>query len=136
MNSIQSKIEQTAKEYLAYKSVFEKDTETSKKDKEIILAEASKLSTEEATELYYQKFGTLTILERDMIMARLKLANQIELVKDGLDIPKEITDLVVDYHPKYIYAILGDEKKVVNKEAEAEIKEEFLKQFKAMQPPK
>jgi len=67
-----------------------------------------------------------------MLQVKTKLYNQIELAKDVVDIPKEITDLVSDYKPSYIFAIIGDEKKLVEEEIYNQRKKEYILGSKEM----
>ena len=94
MNPIQSKIEQTAKEYLSYKSIADKEAEIAKKEKEQISSKVLGMDEDSIYTLYFETFGSLELLIKDMLQVKTKLYNQIELAKDVVDIPKEITDLV------------------------------------------
>ena len=67
-----------------------------------------------------------------MLQIKAKLYNQIELAKDVLDIPKEITDLVADYKPIYTFAIIGDEKKLIDEITYNQIKQNYIQGSKEM----
>ena len=82
--------------------------------------------------LYFETFGSLELLIKDMLQVKTKLYNQIELAKDAVDIPKEITDLVADYKPSYIFAIIGDEKKLIEEEIYNQYKQNYILGSKEM----
>ena len=132
MNPIQSKIEQTAKEYLSYKSIADKEAEIAKKEKEQISQKVLGLEEEQIYTIYFDTFGSLEFLVKDMLQVKAKLYNQIELAKDVVDIPKEITDLVVDYKPIYTFAIIGDEKKLIDEITYNQIKQNYIQGSKEM----
>jgi hypothetical protein len=132
MNPIQSKIEQTAKEYLSYKSIADKEAEIAKKEKEQIAQKVLGLEEEQIYETYFDTFGSLEFLVKDMLQVKAKLYNQIELAKDVVDIPKEITDLVADYKPIYTFAIIGDEKKLIDEITYNQIKQNYIQGSKEM----
>lgn len=81
---------------------------------------------------YFDTFAPLEFLTKDMLQIKTKLYNQIELVKDVVEIPKEITDLVLDYNPIYTYAILGDEKKLIDEKLYNQHKENYIQGSKEM----
>lgn len=132
MNPIQSKIEQTAKEYLSYKSIADKEAEIAKKEKEQISQKVLGLEEEQIYTIYFDTFGSLEFLVKDMLQVKAKLYNQIELAKDVVDIPKEITDLVADYKPIYTFAIIGDEKKLIDEITYNQIKQNYIQGSKEM----
>lgn len=132
MNPIQSKIEQTAKEYLSYKSIADKEAEIAKKEKEQIAQKVLGLEEEQIYTIYFDTFGSLEFLVKDMLQVKAKLYNQIELSKDVVDIPKEITDLVADYKPIYTFAIIGDEKKLIDEITYNQIKQNYIQGSKEM----
>lgn len=132
MNPIQSKIEQTAKEYLSYKSIADKEAEVAKKEKEQIAQKVLGLEEEQIYTIYFDTFGSLEFLVKDMLQVKAKLYNQIELAKDVVDIPKEITDLVADYKPIYTFAIIGDEKKLIDEITYNQIKQNYIQGSKEM----
>ena len=132
MNPIQSKIEQTAKEYLSYKSIADKEAEIAKKEKEQISQKVLGLEEEQIYTIYFDTFGSLEFLVKDMLQVKAKLYNQIELAKDVIDIPKEITDLVADYKPIYTFAIIGDEKKLIDEITYNQIKQNYIQGSKEM----
>lgn len=132
MNPIQSKIEQTAKEYLSYKSIADKEAEIAKKEKEQIAQKVLGLEEEQIYTIYFDTFGSLEFLVKDMLQVKAKLYNQIELAKDVIDIPKEITDLVADYKPIYTFAIIGDEKKLIDEITYNQIKQNYIQGSKEM----
>lgn len=132
MNPIQSKIEQTAKEYLSYKSIADKEAEVAKKEKEQIAQKVLGLEEEQIYTIYFDTFGSLEFLVKDMLQVKAKLYNQIELAKDVIDIPKEITDLVADYKPIYTFAIIGDEKKLIDEITYNQIKQNYIQGSKEM----
>lgn len=132
MNPIQSKIEQTAKEYLSYKSIADKEAESAKKEKEQIAQKALTMSEDEIYEMYFNIFGSLEFLVKDMLQIKAKLYNQIELAKDVVDIPKEITDLVKEYKQTYTFAIIGDEKKLIDEESYNQSKQNYILGSKEM----
>ena len=132
MNPIQSKIEQTAKEYLSYKSIADKEAEIAKKEKEQIAQKVLGLEEEQIYTIYFDTFGSLEFLVKDMLQIKAKLYNQIELAKDVVDIPKEITDLVADYKPIYTFAIIGDEKKLIDEITYNQIKQNYIQGSKEM----
>lgn len=132
MNPLQSKIEQTAKEYLSYKSIADKEAEIAKKEKEQIAQKVLGLEEEQIYTIYFDTFGSLEFLVKDMLQVKAKLYNQIELAKDVIDIPKEITDLVTDYKPIYTFAIIGDEKKLIDEITYNQIKQNYIQGSKEM----
>ena len=132
MNPIQSKIEQTAKEYLSYKSIADKEAAEAKKEKEQISQKVLGLEEDQIYALYFDTFGSLEFLVKDMLQVKAKLYNQIELAKDVVDIPKEITDLVADYKPTYTFAIIGDEKKLIDEITYNQIKQNYIQGSKEM----
>ena len=132
MNPIQSKIEQTAKEYLSYKSIADKEAEIAKKEKEQISQKVLGLEEEQIYTIYFDTFGSLEFLVKDMLQVKAKLYNHIELAKDVIDIPKEITDLVADYKPIYTFAIIGDEKKLIDEITYNQIKQNYIQGSKEM----
>ena len=132
MNPLQSKIEQTAKEYLSYKAIADKEAEIAKKNKEQIAQKILGLEEDEIYSLYFDTFGSLEFLVKDTLQVKTKLYNQIELAKDVVDIPKEITDLVLDYKPVYTIAIIGDEKKLVDEAAYKKQKQNYIQGSKEM----
>ena len=132
MNPLQSKIEQTAKEYLSYKSIADKEAEIAKKEKEQIAQKVLGLEEEQIYTIYFDTFGSIEFLVKDMLQVKAKLYNQIELAKDVVDIPKEITDLVADYKPIYTFAIIGDEKKLIDEITYNQIKQNYIQGSKEM----
>lgn len=126
MNPLQSKIEQTAKEYLSYKAIADKEAEIAKKEKENTAKKSLTLSGEDLYGYAFDTFAPLQALTQDMLQVKTKLYNQIELVKDVVEIPKEITDLVLDYNPIYTYAILGDEKKLIDEKLYNQHKKNYI----------
>ena len=134
MNPIQSKIEQTAKEYLSYKSIADKEAEIAKKENDPTQTAKRALEMDEDSifEFYFNTFGSLEFLVKDMLQVKAKLYNQIELAKDVVDIPKEITDLVADYKPIYTFAIIGDEKKLIDEITYNQIKQNYIQGSKEM----
>ena len=132
MNPIQSKIEQTAKEYLSYKSIADKEAEIAKKEKEQIAQKVLGLEEEQIYTIYFDTFGSLEFLVKEMLQVKAKLYNQLELAKDVVDIPKEITDLVADYKPIYTFAIIGDEKKLIDEITYNQIKQNYIQGSKEM----
>lgn len=132
MNPIQSKIEQTAKEYLSYKSIADKEAEIAKKEKEQIAQKVLGMEEDEIYSIYFDTFGSLEFLIKDMLQVKAKLYNQIELAKDVVDIPKEISNLVADYKPSYTFAIIGDEKKLVDEITYNQIKQNYILGSKEM----
>ena len=121
MNPIQSKIEQTAKEYLSYKSIADKEAEIAKKEKEQISSKVLGMDEDSIYTLYFETFGSLELLIKDMLQVKTKLYNQIE-----------ITDLVADYKPSYIFAIIGDEKKLIEEEIYNQYKQNYILGSKEM----
>lgn len=117
MNPIQSKIEQTAKEYLSYKAIFDREKEEVEKKKESLKDLYIGKDEDYIHNENFTIFGSLSLLQMDIRTLKVKLYNQIQLVKDSLDIPKEILDLVEDYNETYTFAIIGDEKKIIDKKA-------------------
>ncbi len=132
MNPIQSKIEQTAKEYLSYKALADKEAISAKKDKEQITEKVTGLDEDSIYELYFDTFGSLELLVKDMFQIKTKLFHQIELAKDVVEIPKEITDLVLDYKQPLMYAVIGDEKKIIEQEMYDEFKRNYVEGSKQM----
>ena len=132
MNPLQSKIEQTAKELMSYKSIADKEAEIAKKEKEQIAQKVLGLEEEQIYTIYFDTFGSLEFLVKDMLQVKAKLYNQIELAKDVVDIPKEITDLVADYKPIYTFAIIGDEKKLIDEITYNQIKQNYIQGSKEM----
>jgi hypothetical protein len=132
VNPIQSKIEQTAKEYLSYKSIADKEAEIAKKEKEQIAQKVLGMDEDSIYTIYFDTFGSLEFLVKDMLQVKAKLYNQIELAKDVVDIPKEITDLVADYKPIYTFAIIGDEKKLIDEITYNQIKQNYIQGSKEM----
>jgi len=126
MNPIQSKIEQTAKEYLLYKSIADKEAEIAKKEKEQMASKVLNMDENTLYSYYFDTFASLEFLVKDMLQIKTKLYNQIELAKDYIDIPKEILDLVLDYIPTYTYAILGDEKKLIDEKLYNNYKNNYI----------
>ena len=116
MNPLQSKIEQTAKEYLTYKAIADKSAEQAKKEKENIGEKVIDMNDNDLYGYYFDTFVSLELLIKDTIQLKTKLYNQIELAKDTVEIPKEILDLVSDYNQPLMFAIIGDEKKLMEKE--------------------
>ena len=132
MNPIQSKIEQTAKELMSYKSIADKEAEIAKKEKEQISSKVLGMDEDSIYTIYFDTFGSLEFLVKDMLQVKAKLYNQIELAKDVVDIPKEITDLVADYKPIYTFAIIGDEKKLIDEITYNQIKQNYIQGSKEM----
>lgn len=132
MNPLQSKIEQTAKEYLSYKAIADKEAEIAKKEKEQMTSKVVNMDDNTLYTYYFDTFASLEFLIKDMLQVKTKLYNQIELVKDSVDIPKEISDLVSDYSPIYTFAILGDEKKLIDEKLYNEYKQNYILGAKEM----
>ena len=132
MNPLQSKIEQTAKELMSYKSIADKEAEAAKKEKEQISSKVLGMDEDSIYTIYFDTFGSLEFLVKDMLQVKAKLYNQIELAKDVVDIPKEITDLVADYKPIYTFAIIGDEKKLIDEITYNQIKQNYIQGSKEM----
>jgi hypothetical protein len=126
MNPIQSKIEQTAKEFLTYKAIVEEGEKQAKNDKEKVCLKAVEMQQEDIYNLYFDTFAPLGYLKKDMMQLKTKLYNQLELVKDVIDIPKEILDIVAEYNQPMMFAIIGDEKKLVNEEAYKQDKAKYI----------
>ena len=126
MNPLQSKIEQTAKEYLTYKALADKSAEKAKKEKENIGEKVIDMNDEDLYGYYFDTFVALELLIKDMLQLKTKLYNQIELAKDTVEIPKEILDLVLDYNQPLMFAVIGDEKKLMEKELYDKFKAEYI----------
>lgn len=132
MNPIQSKIEQTAKEYLTYKSMVETLSESAKKEKETIYEKLEYLSQEDRFGHYFDTFASLEFLIKDMLTLKAKLYNQIEIIKEAVDVPKEITDLIADYSPTYTFAIIGDERKIIDENTYQQFRKNYIEGSKEM----
>lgn len=126
MNPLQSKIEQTAKEYLSYKTLVDKEAISAKKEKEQIASKILTLSEEDKHGYIFDTLSPLKALTQDMLQVKAKLYNQIELLKDVVDIPKEILDLVVDYKSIYTFAIIGDEKKLIDEAYYNQVRQNYI----------
>jgi hypothetical protein len=128
MNPIQSKIEQTAKEYLSYKAIVDREAEAAKKlsTKEELAKHTLSMEQEEVYNYMFDNFVSVELLTADMLQVKSKLYSQIELAKDIVDIPKEIIDLVEDHRPSYVYAIIGDEKKVVDEKRYEQYRKDYV----------
>lgn len=132
MNPIQSKIEQTAKEYLNYKVLVDKSAEKAKKEKENIAEKVIGMDKEEIYNIYFDTFVSLEFLVKDMLQLKTKLYNQIELVKDTVDIPEEISDLVLDYNQPLMFAIINDERIIVEQKLYDDYKKQYILRSKEM----
>ena len=127
MNPVQSKIEQTAKEYLTYKALADKEAEIVKKDKDNFAKKAEQVGDEDAIyELYFDSYGSLELLIKDMLLLKTKLYNQIELAKDVFEVPKEISALVEDFKQPLMFAIIGDEKKIIELELYNQYRNQYV----------
>ena len=122
--SIQVKIEQTAKEYQLYKSLYD-ERKKQAEDVNKNLAEKA-LKTENQEELYnyiFDNLGSVELLQVDMNQMKIKLYHYLKLAEDLVEIPQEIKDIVEDYKPQYIYTTVGE---IVNKELYDENKKYFI----------
>ena len=130
MNPLQSKIEQTAKEYLSCKTIADKEAISAKKEKdknkEQIAKDAVGKTKEEIHGMYFDTFASLELLVKDMFYLKSKLYHQIELVKDVIEVPQEILELVKDYRQPLMYAIIGDEKKLIEEELYNTYKQNYI----------
>ena len=130
MNPIQSKIEQTAKEYLLYKAMVDKEEKSAEDLKKDLINSTLGLDSDERYGLIFDKTSPIAYLKGDLLKLKEKLFSQLELVKDVVDVPKEITDLVEDFTPRFTFAIIGDERKVVDKELHKTLRAEFIERSK------
>lgn len=124
---LQNRIEQTAKEYLTYKSLYEnkkKEIEEVKKD----LASISKSLDEEATYgEVFDKIGSVELLGTDMYQMKTQLYHQLRLAEDVVEIPQDIKDLVSDYKQTFIYTTTGE---IADKESYNQYKKNYIEQAK------
>ena len=132
MNPIQSKIEQTAKELMSYKSIADKEAEIAKKEKEQISSKVLGMDEDSIYTIYFDTFGSLEFLVKDMLQVKAKLYNQIEIIKEAVDVPKEITDLIADYSPTYTFAIIGDERKIIDENTYQQFRKNYIEGSKEM----
>lgn len=122
--SIQVKIEQTAKEYQLYKSLYD-ERKKQAEDVNKNLAEKA-LKTENQEELYnyiFDNLGSVELLQVDMNQMKIKLYHYLKLAEDLVEIPQEIKDIVEDYKPQYIYTTVGE---IANKELYEQNKKNFI----------
>jgi hypothetical protein len=127
MNPLQSKIEQTAKEYLTYKNFFEEEAKKANTKRDEVANKSLSLSGEDLYSYYFDVFAEKELLFKDLLIHRTKLFHEINLVKDLVEIPKEILDLVEGFDVKCNFAILGQDKKILDEKAYNTYKEDYIK---------
>lgn len=131
MSQLQSRIEQTAKDYLKYKEVYEAESKkvNSKEFKEKLSKNSLDLKDkhEEIFANYFDELGSIELLYIDLNQLKIQLYHYIKLAEDLVEIPQEIKDLVSDYTPTYIYSITNGEKKIVDKISYDKQKENYIK---------
>lgn len=127
MNPLQLKIEQTFKEYMAFKDYLETDLKDEEKLRKEVADEALKLETiEEQSALFFEKIGEKDILKLDFLETKKKLYYFVELTKDSLEIPEEITKELEGFQITPVFAIIGGKKETVNKEIYEKYKQQHL----------
>jgi hypothetical protein len=127
MNPLQSKIEQTAKEYLTYKSFFEEEVKKMDAKRDEVANKSLSLSGEDLYSYYFDVFAEKELLFKDLLIHRTKLFHELNLVKDLVEVPKEILDLVEGFDVKCNFAILGQDKKILDEKAYNTYKEDYIK---------
>jgi hypothetical protein len=127
MNPLQSKIEQTAKEYLTYKSFFEEEVKKMDAKRDEVANKSLSLSGEDLYSYYFDVFAEKELLFKDLLIHRTKLFHELNLVKDLVEVPKEILDLVEGFDVKCNFAILGKDKKILDEKAYNTYKEDYIK---------
>ena len=107
-------------------------SESAKKEKEVIYEKLEHLSQEDRFGHYFDTFASLEFLIKDMLTLKAKLYNQIEIIKEAVDVPKEITDLIADYSPTYTFAIIGDERKIIDENTYQQFRKNYIEGSKEM----
>lgn len=125
MSQLQNKIEQTAKEYLLYKNLFEQKLKDKDKRLEELAKSAVKTENkEEVFEKFFEVNGAIELLAVDMNQMKVKLYHYINLAEDLVEIPQEIKDLVEDYSQTFLFSTDGE---IVNKPLYEQYKQMYLK---------
>lgn len=130
MSQLQNKIEQTAKEYLLYKNLFEERKKAAEeKRKEIGKTLANITDQDKIFETYFEIFGTTELLAIDMNQMKIRLYHYIKIAEDLVEIPQEIKGLVEDYSPTFLFSTEGE---IVNKPLYEQYRQQYIQASKEM----
>lgn len=117
MNLMQTKLEQTFKDYLELKNYIQEDSKSIEKIKKELQDEALLLDTiEDQAEIYFDKLGYKSLLQLDLIEKQKELYYLIQAYKDLVEIPKDLLDEFTDYKVNTVFTVLAGEKKIINQE--------------------
>jgi len=123
--SIQTKIEQTAKEYNLYKQLFEDRAKAAGEIRKDIAEKALKIEDKE--QLYgeiFDELGSVELLQVDMNQMKIRLYHYLKLAEDLVEIPQEIKEIAEDYKPTFLFTTTGE---IANRELYEQRKREFIK---------
>jgi hypothetical protein len=123
---LQVKIEQVAKEYQLYKTLFEEQKQKAEKIHASLAEKA--LKTEDKEDLYnyiFDNLGRVDLLQIDMNQMKIRLYHYLKLAEDLVEIPQEIKDLVEDYKPQYVFTTSGE---IANKTLYEKHKKDYISQ--------
>ena len=125
MMQLQTKIEQTAKEYLLYKNLFEQKVKEIESKKEIAAKKALELKDdlESLYAMYFDELAYINYISVDMNQMKVKLYHQIKTAEDIVEIPEDLKALVEDYKPSFLYSVDGE---IVNKPLYEKYKKEYI----------
>ncbi len=121
--SLQTKIEQTAKEYLEYKSLYEERLKTVKEKETNIAKSIGSQTKEQLYGLMFDEVGSVGLMGADMNNMRLKLYHYLMLSEDLVEIPQNIKDLVENFKPSFTFTTGGE---IVDKEMYNKHKNDFV----------
>jgi trans-2-enoyl-CoA reductase len=123
--SIQTKIEQTAKEYNLYKQLFEDRAKAAGEIRKNLAEKALKIEDKE--QLYgeiFDELGSVELLQVDTNQMKIRLYHYLKLAEDLVEIPQEIKEIVEDYKPTFLFTTTGE---IANRELYEQRKREFIK---------
>lgn len=122
---LQTKIEQTAKEYLLYKSLLEQKLKEVETKKESVAKKALELKddVEALYGMYFDELAHLNYIQIDMNQMKIKLYHQIKTAEDIVEIPEDLKQLVEDYTPSFLFSVDGE---VTNKPLYEKYRKEYI----------
>lgn len=117
MNLMQTKLQQTFKEYIDLKNYIQEDNKNLEEQKKKAHNEAVLLDElDDQSGYFFEKIGYKDLLRIDFEEAKKKLYYLILAYNDLVEIPVEIKEEIQDYKPKSVFTIIDGKKEIIDKE--------------------
>jgi len=122
---MQTKLEQTFKEYTELKNYIQEDSKNIEQLKKQAHNEAIELETlDEQAAYFFDKIGVKDVLRIDFLELQKKLYYTYEAYKDLIEVSPEIIEELKDYKIKSVFAIVGGKKEIIDKDLYSSYKEQ------------